>query len=92
MLENEELIQSLKESKVTSEYIEERMKESKSTEDQIKRLHVAYTNATEMASLLYFTINKLRSLDYMYQFSLGLYISVVKKAIKEAEKNNEKNV
>lgn len=42
------------------------MKEYTQTEDQIKRLSISYTEITDLASHIYFSILQLRNLDYMY--------------------------
>ncbi|KRX05483.1 hypothetical protein PPERSA_04520 [Pseudocohnilembus persalinus] len=89
MLEDDELTNYLNESKETSEHL--RQKDSEKTEEKIRKLYKDYKEVTEMASLVYFTVLQMRNLDYMYQFSLNLYITVFKKSIRRAQKANDKS-
>jgi dynein heavy chain len=84
MLEDEKLIQSLQESKVTSEEITLRLKEAKITEDRIYQNRLNYDQLAKFASNGYFTILSLNKLDIMYQFSLEFYVRIFKKAIRSA--------
>ncbi len=66
MLEDEKLIQSLQESKVTSEEITLRLKEAKITEDRIYQNRLNYDLLAKFASNGYFTILRMNKLDIMY--------------------------
>ena len=59
MLEDDTLIESLKNSKKTSEEVEQRMKDAKLTEERINTMRTNYTPVAELASALYFSIIQL---------------------------------
>jgi dynein heavy chain len=84
MLDDEKLVQSLSESKVTSEEISLRLKEAKVTEERIYQNRLNYDSLSRFASNLYFTLLQLSALDPMYQFSLEFYVRIAKKAIRSA--------
>lgn len=92
MLEDGKLVESLQESKQTSEEINQRLKEAKITEDRIYLNRLNYEELANLASVFYFTVLKLHQINYMYQFSLDFYVRIFKKAIRTAEKPLAKNI
>lgn len=92
MLEDGKLVESLQESKQTSEEINQRLKEAKITEDRIYVNRQNYEDLANLASISYFSILKLQQINYMYQFSLEFYVRIFKKAIRTAEKPVGKNI
>lgn len=70
ILEDDELINVLDESKRTSDDIKVRMKESEVTEKEIDRTREIFRPVAFRASVLFFTIINLAAIDPMYQYSL----------------------
>ena len=70
ILETDELIDILAESKKTSDEITERMKESEITEKEIDQTRESFRSVAYRASLLFFCIVDLAIIDPMYQYSL----------------------
>jgi dynein heavy chain len=70
ILETDELIEILAESKKTSEIINVRMKESEITEKEIDTTRESFRPVAYRASLLFFCIVDLALIDPMYQYSL----------------------
>lgn len=66
ILEDDELIKVLDESKKTSDEINTRMKESEITEKQIDETRETYRPVAYRASILFFTIIDLAFVDPMY--------------------------
>ncbi|XP_010213287.1 PREDICTED: dynein heavy chain 9, axonemal-like, partial [Tinamus guttatus] len=64
------LVENLEITKQTAAEIEEKVRESKVTETKINEAREHYRPAAARASLLYFTMNDLRAIHPMYQFSL----------------------
>ncbi|EAR99019.2 dynein heavy chain 7, axonemal protein (macronuclear) [Tetrahymena thermophila SB210] len=91
MLDDEQLIISLKQSKQFAEDVQQRIKESRFTEEKIRNARFNFEQTAELASNIFFTIQKLHKLNPMYQFSLEFFIKVFKKSIKKAEKPQIKN-
>jgi dynein heavy chain len=66
ILEDDELIKVLDESKKTSDEITLRMKESEITEKEIDKTREIYRPVAYRASILFFTIIDLAAVDPMY--------------------------
>ena len=71
ILDDEELIDTLSESKITSGVIKERLAESAVTEKQIEETRNQYRAAANRGSIIYFVVADLALVDPMYQYSLG---------------------
>lgn len=70
MLADESLINKLQSSKKFSQEINQRVKDSKITEDQIDAVRESYRPVAFRASILFFCIVDLALIDPMYQYSL----------------------
>lgn len=92
LLDDENLIKNLTDSKSKSEEIENKLLASRSTEDRINATRNNYEPVATLASNLYFTVLQLVRLDPMYQFSLDFYLRIFRSSIKTAEKPHQKNV
>ena len=76
ILDDEELINTLSESKKVSEEVVERVSESEAIEKEIDQARRAYTDVATRAQILYFTIADLALIDPMYQYSLGWFVQL----------------
>eukprot|EP00002_Diphylleia_rotans_P035998 TRINITY_DN7896_c0_g1_i2.p1 TRINITY_DN7896_c0_g1~~TRINITY_DN7896_c0_g1_i2.p1 ORF type:complete len:4263 (-),score=670.67 TRINITY_DN7896_c0_g1_i2:89-12877(-) len=76
ILENEQLIMTLKTSKENSDNITTRMAEMEKTENEIEVTRKTYYGVSQRATILYFLICSLHHLDPMYHFSLRWYIQL----------------
>uniref|UniRef100_A0A3B4FEJ7 Dynein heavy chain 6, axonemal-like n=1 Tax=Pundamilia nyererei TaxID=303518 RepID=A0A3B4FEJ7_9CICH len=79
ILDNEELVQTLQESKVTSEAIKHRLEEAEATELMINSARERYRPVATRGSVLYFVVASLSEIDPMYQFSLKYFKHVREK-------------
>nr|XP_019611948.1 PREDICTED: dynein heavy chain 6, axonemal [Rhinolophus sinicus] len=73
ILDNEELIDTLQESKITSGAIKIRLKEAESTEVMINIAREKYRPIATQGSVMYFVIASLSEIDPMYQYSLKYF-------------------
>ena len=73
ILDNETLINTLSDSKITSGVIQGRVQEAEETEKQINTTRLTYTTAATRGSILYFVIADLGNINEMYQFSLEYF-------------------
>ena len=73
VLDNEELINTLDDSKRTSNVINERVKEAEQTEIDINIAREKFRPAACRGSIIYFVIADLAFIDSMYQFSLQYF-------------------
>ncbi|KAI9538399.1 Dynein heavy chain 6, axonemal [Dissostichus eleginoides] len=86
ILDNEELVQTLQESKVTSETIKHRLEEAEATELMINSARERYRPVATRGSILYFVIASLSEIDPMYQFSLKYFKQLFNSTIETSEK------
>lgn len=76
ILDNEELIETLNDSKETSAIIATRLVESEATERKISIAREKYQSVANRGSVLYFVVADLAHIDPMYQFSLKYFSQV----------------
>ncbi|KAG9461962.1 hypothetical protein GDO78_015256 [Eleutherodactylus coqui] len=76
ILDNEELINTLQESKITSAAIKTRLVEAEATEQKINTAREKYRTVATQGSVIYFVISSLSEIDPMYQFSLKYFKQV----------------
>jgi dynein heavy chain len=76
LLKDETLINTLQNSKKTAAEINQRMKDSKITEEKIDTSREAFRPVAYRASLLFFSIVLLNRIDPMYEYSLQWFINL----------------
>lgn len=79
ILDNEEIIETLNESKETSAVIGTRLVESEATELEISNARETYRSVANRGSVLFFVVANLAMIDPMYQFSLKYFNQVLLK-------------
>ena len=89
ILEDEVLIATLSQSKVTSNEIASKVAEAERTEKEIDATRELYRPVALRASLLFFCISDLALIDPMYQYSLAWYIALFVRGIHEAERSDD---
>uniref|UniRef100_A0A8C5FLE3 Dynein, axonemal, heavy chain 6 n=1 Tax=Gadus morhua TaxID=8049 RepID=A0A8C5FLE3_GADMO len=89
ILDNEELVVTLQESKVTSEAIQLRLQEAEATEEMINAARERYRPVATRGSLMYFVIASLSEIDPMYQFSLKYFKQLFNGTIETSEPDSE---
>lgn len=70
MLDDEEIVETLRKSKITSNEISKRIKKTEKAESEIQATRKNYLPIATRGALLYFVVASLRQVGYMYQFSL----------------------
>ncbi|KAL7998900.1 putative AAA+ ATPase domain, dynein heavy chain region D6 P-loop domain-containing protein [Plasmopara halstedii] len=73
VLDDQNLIDTLQSSNVTSRTIKERVLESEATELEINRAREEYRRVATRGSILYFVVANLALIDPMYQYSLPFF-------------------
>ena len=89
ILEDDELINILADSKKTSDEINQRMIESEITERDIDTIRESYRPVAFRASLLFFCIVDLAIIDPMYQYSLQWFAKLFGMGIDNSAKSTE---
>ncbi|KAH0628434.1 hypothetical protein JD844_009589 [Phrynosoma platyrhinos] len=88
ILDKEELINTLQESKITSAAIKVRLVEAETTEEKINVAREKYRPVATRGSVMYFVIASLSEIDPMYQFSLKYFKQLFNATIETSEKND----
>ncbi|CAH1962386.1 unnamed protein product [Acanthoscelides obtectus] len=89
ILDDEELIETLNESKETSAIIEARLVETEATEEKISIAREKYRTVATRGSVLYFVVAMLSEIDPMYQYSLKYFNQVFNNVIETSEKSKD---
>lgn len=91
ILDNEELINSLTESKELSIEVGKKLINTRNAEQKILAVQNNFVPVSKASAVLYFCIADLSRIDYMYQFSMEWFLAVFKKGIGEAERIKDIN-
>eukprot|EP00644_Phytophthora_capsici_P004659 jgi/Phyca11/7444/fgenesh1_pm.PHYCAscaffold_19_\ len=86
VLDDQDLIDTLQSSNVTSRIIKERVLESESTEIEINRAREEYRCVATRGSIIYFVVANLALIDPMYQYSLPFFQRLFNICFDEAPK------
>lgn len=86
ILDDEELIDTLNQSKVTSSVITERVIQAEQTEKDINAARERYRSVAIRGSVLYFVVADLAEIDPMYQFSLKYFKNIFNLCITNSAK------
>ena len=88
ILDNEALINTLNDSKITSGVIGKRLLEAEKTEATISATREKYRPVANRGSVLYFVVASLANVDPMYQFSLRYFTDIFNATIENAPDQN----
>jgi len=91
ILDDEVLIDTLSQSKVTGNQIMEQVKVAEKVNQQINQTRQRYQPVARRASMLFFCIADLANVDPMYQYSLEWYVQMFLLAVDKAEKSADFN-
>ncbi|KAF6103026.1 dynein axonemal heavy chain 6 [Phyllostomus discolor] len=89
ILDNEDLIETLQDSKITSGAIKIRLKEAESTEMMINVAREKYRPIATRGSVMYFVIASLSEIDPMYQYSLKYFKQLFNTTIETSAKADD---
>ncbi|XP_044766447.1 dynein axonemal heavy chain 6 [Coccinella septempunctata] len=92
ILDDEELIETLNESKETSEVIAARLIETESTEIKISVAREKYRSVATRGSVMYFVVAQLAEIDPMYQYSLKYFTQIFNTVIETSEKSENLDI
>lgn len=89
ILDNEELVNTLNDSKTTSQAITRRLVEAEKTEANITVAREKYRCVSAKGSIMYFVVADLALIDPMYQFSLRYFTQLFNVTIETSPKSKE---
>ena len=87
LLDDEQLVNTLQESKKTSAEVTEQLTNAETTEAEIDAAREGYRPAAKRASVLFFVLNDLATINSMYQFSLDAYIDLFNLSLDKAKRS-----
>ncbi|KAG9392138.1 Dynein heavy chain and region D6 of dynein motor [Carpediemonas membranifera] len=88
ILDDEELINTLDQSKETTNDINARLEEAEKTSEEINITREQYRPVSTRASLLFFVLADLGQIDPMYQYSLPFFTGLFNQCLAKAEKSD----
>ncbi|KAI3384925.1 hypothetical protein SNEBB_000114 [Seison nebaliae] len=91
ILDNEELIETLNNSKITSIAIKHRLAAAETTEATIVAEREKYRSVAKRASVMYFVVADLANIDSMYQYSLKYFKQLFKYTVVNSKKSKDLN-
>ena len=89
ILDNEELVNTLNDSKTTSQAISRRLEEAEKTEANISTAREKYRPVAAKGSIMYFVVADLGLIDPMYQFSLRYFTQLFNTTIENSTKSSD---
>ncbi|XP_006863561.1 PREDICTED: dynein heavy chain 2, axonemal [Chrysochloris asiatica] len=89
LLDDVQLVNTLRTSKITATEVTEQLETSETTEINIDLAREAYRPCAQRASVLFFVLNDMGHIDPMYQFSLDAYISLFILSIDKSHRSNK---
>jgi len=87
LLDDEQLVNTLHSSKITSAEVTEQLAISEQTEIKIDKAREGYRPCAQRASILFFVLNDMGRIDPMYQFSLDSFINLFNLSIEKSLKS-----
>lgn len=81
LLDDETLVNTLQQSKITSEEVTHQLVVAEETEKKIDIARLGYRSAAIRSSLAYFVLDDMAKIDPMYQFSLDAYVDLFNQSI-----------
>jgi len=84
LLENESLVDTLQQSKVTSDEVVRQLKEAEETETRIDTKREEFRSAAKRSSIVYFVLDDMGGVDPMYQYSLDAYVDLFIQSMDES--------
>ncbi|XP_071165421.1 dynein axonemal heavy chain 2-like [Mytilus edulis] len=89
LLDDEQLVNTLQTSKMTSQEVSEKLQISEQTEHKIDAAREGYRSCAQRAAILFFVLNDMGMIDPMYQFSLDSYIELFLQSIDRSQKSQK---
>ncbi|GAB5580480.1 dynein axonemal heavy chain 2 [Prionailurus iriomotensis] len=89
LLDDVQLVNTLRTSKMTATEVTEQLETSETTEINIDLAREAYRPCAQRASVLFFVLNDMGRIDPMYQFSLDAYINLFILSIDKSHRSNK---
>jgi dynein heavy chain len=89
ILDNPEIIETLKSSKKLSNEISDRMLRAEEIKKEVEEAFQQYLNVAVRGSILYFVVADLALIDPMYQYSLAYFARLFNSVIDNSQKSND---
>ena len=89
ILDDEGLINTLAQSKVTSNEIQQKAEEAAETELMIDKTREEYRPVAFHAALLFFCVADMATVNSMYQYSMPWFVNLYIKSIEDSEKSDD---
>ena len=84
MLDNEELVSTLEETKSKASEVGEKLKLGAKTAEEIEKNRDSYRLAAKRGAILFFVLSEMSSINTMYQYSLASYLEVFELSLRKS--------
>ena len=85
LLDNDDLVKTLEETKQKSKVIEQSIIQGAETRQILEKARLAYIDVAVRGAVLFFCMQKLSAISEMYEYSLSSYLEVFRQSLKEAK-------
>ena len=92
ILDNEELINTLEETKLKATEIAEKLEKANETAEEIDVVRSRYTPAAKRGAVLFFVMDSLSAILNMYEYSLGSFLTVFGASLSKSKKDSNLDV
>ena len=92
ILDNEELINTLEETKLKATEIAEKLEKAKETAEEIDVVRSRYTPAAKRGAVLFFVMDSLSAILNMYEYSLAAFLTVFDGSLAKSKKDSNLDV
>ena len=87
ILDDDELIAALEQTKASSIEISEQLSQAEFTKTEIQKSRVGYTDAAKRGAIVFFAMQGLSKIDKMYEIALASFLTVFRRSLKSARRN-----
>ena len=92
ILDNEDLIRTLEQTKVKAGEISQKLELATTTSAKINEVRESYTDAAKRGAILFFVLAGLSYISSMYEYSLSAYLGVYHQALDKADRNAQLSI
>ncbi|WZN62121.1 heavy chain alpha of dynein [Chloropicon roscoffensis] len=92
ILDNEELINTLEETKLKATEIAEKLEKAQETAEEIDVVRSRYTPAAKRGAVLFFVMDSLSAILNMYEYSLAAFLTVFDGSLAKSKKDSNLDV
>jgi dynein heavy chain, axonemal len=87
ILDDDKLVNTLDNTRIMSQIIQERMVVAKTTQESISLARDSYREIAKRGSVLYFVVSELSKINHMYRWSLDYFIQFFNRRLRQSQQS-----